>query len=135
MAELDVAVMTALFVLLARAHGIARHAAAQVLVTDIGLHHAAAAAFAQRGQGELPEDVVFHVGNELAEVLVLVVMRIDVDDQHVIELALDRLLAGVGQQAAGVQLLHWNASAAISNQVHDVSPGESILKWKPYSAS
>src|SRR5262249_16884921 len=32
-------------------------------------------------------------------------------------------LAGVGEQAAGVQLLDWDASTAVSNQVHDVSPG------------
>ncbi len=56
---------------------------------------------------ELPEHVVLHERQELAEVLVLVVMRVDVDDQHVVELALHRLLAGVRQQAAGVQLLDW----------------------------
>ena len=53
--------------------------------------------------------------------LVLVVMRVDVDDQHVVELALHRLLAGVGQQPGGVQLLDRYASAAISNEIHGVS--------------
>ena len=52
--------------------------------------------------------------------LVLVVMRVDVDDQHVVELALHRLLAGVRQQPAGVQLFDGDASAAISNKVHGV---------------
>ena len=54
--------------------------------------------------------------------LVLVMVCVDVDDQHVVELALHRLLAGVGQQTAGVQLLDCYASAAISNEIHDVSP-------------
>ena len=37
--------------------------------------------------------------------LVLVVVSIHVDDQHVVELALDRLLAGVREQPGGVQLV------------------------------
>ncbi len=61
-------------------------------------------------------------GQDLAEVLVLVVMGVDVDDQHVVELALHRLLAGMRQQAAGVQLLDGDASAAISNQIHVILP-------------
>ena len=52
--------------------------------------------------------------------LVLVVVRVDVDDQHVVELALHRLLAGVSQQPAGVQLLDCYAPAAICNKVHGV---------------
>ena len=52
--------------------------------------------------------------------LVLVVMRVDVDDQHVVELALHRLLAGVGEKPGGVQLVDSYASAAISDEVHGV---------------
>ena len=52
--------------------------------------------------------------------LVLVVVRVDVDDHHVVELALHRLLAGVSQQTAGVQLFDCYAPAAICNKVHDV---------------
>ena len=70
--------------------------------------------------GELLEHLVFHERQDLAEVLVLVVVRIDVDDHHVVELALHRLLAGVRQQPAGVQLFDGYAPAAISNKVHDV---------------
>ena len=69
---------------------------------------------------ELLEHVVFHERQDVAEVLVLVVVRVDVDDQHVVELALHRLLAGVRQQAAGVQFFDCYAPAAISNEVHDV---------------
>ena len=43
-------------------------------------------------------------GRNLVVVLVLVMMRIDVDDQHVVELALLRLLARVRQQPGGVEL-------------------------------
>jgi hypothetical protein len=135
MTELDIAVVAGLVGLLGRAHGITRHAAAHVLVADVGVHHAAAAALSQRRQAELPEYVVLHVGDELAEVLVLVVMRVDIDDENVVELAPDRLLAGMRQQAAGVQLLDWDASAAIRNQIHDVSPGESISCLEPSAFS
>ena len=69
---------------------------------------------------ELLEDVVLHERQDVVEVLVLVVMRVDVDDQHVVELALHRLLAGVSQQPAGVQFIDRDASAAISNKVHGV---------------
>jgi hypothetical protein len=48
------------------------------------------------------------------------VVRIDVDDHDVVELALHRLLAGVGEQPAGVQLIDCDASATICNKVHDV---------------
>jgi hypothetical protein len=53
------------------------------------------------------------------------VVGVDVDDQHVVELALHRLLARVRQQAAGVQLLDRYAPAAVRNEVHGVSPGDS----------
>ena len=99
---------------------VARDAAAHVLVADVLHGQCAAAALGDALHGELLEHVVFHIGQELAVVLALVVMRVDVDDQHVVELALHRLLAGVRQQPAGVQLLDGYASAAIRNKVHGV---------------
>ena len=42
---------------------------------------------------ELAQDVVLHEGQNSSIVLVLVVMGIDIDDQHVVEIALMRLLA------------------------------------------
>ena len=108
--------------LLSAAQRIARHAAAHVLEADglrreVGPRPACWSAIDMR---ELLEHLVFHERQDLAEVLVLVVVRVDVDDQHVVELALHRLLAGVSEQLAGVQFLDCYASAAISNEVHDV---------------
>ena len=54
--------------------------------------------------------------------LVLVVVRVDVDDEDVVELALDRLFAGVGEKPGGVQLVDRYASAAFSEEVHGSSP-------------
>ena len=48
---------------------------------------------------------------------------VDVDDHHVVELALDRLLARVSQQLCGVQLIDGYASAPISNKFHGVFSG------------
>ena len=53
--------------------------------------------------------------------LVLVMMRIDIDDQHVVELAPLRLLGGVAQKLGGVELVDGNAAPAISNEVHWMS--------------
>ena len=53
--------------------------------------------------------------------LVLVVVRVDIDDQYVVEFPLVRLLAGMRQQPRRVQFLDGNAAAAIGNQVHGVS--------------
>ena len=102
MAELDVAEV-AVRRLLGAAQRIARDPAAHVLVAH-GLRRDCAAAPRLGGarQGELLEDVVLHERQDFVEVLVLVVVRIDVDDQHIVELALDSLLAGMRQQAAGV---------------------------------
>jgi hypothetical protein len=46
------------------------------------------------------------------------VMRVDVDDQNVVELALVRLLAGVGEKPGGVELIDRYAPATIRNEVH-----------------
>ena len=47
-------------------------------------------------------------------------MGIDIDDQHVVELALMRLLAGMGEQPRRVQFLDGDAPAAIGHQFHGV---------------
>jgi hypothetical protein len=49
-------------------------------------------------------------------------MRVDVDDHHLVELALVRLLRGVREQPAGVQLLDWDATPAIRLEVHGLAP-------------
>jgi hypothetical protein len=51
-------------------------------------------------------------------------MRIDVRDQNAVEIALVRLLAGVSEQPAGVDLFDRDAAAAIGKKVHGVAPDE-----------
>ena len=82
--------------------------------------------FFQPGHGELPEHVVFHVGQEFRVILVLVMVGVNVDDHHVVEVALVRLLAGVSEQPRGVQLLDRYAATAIGDEIHSVSPGVPI---------
>src|SRR4029077_11515117 len=77
------------------------------------------------------EHLVFHERQDVGEVLVLVVVRVDVDDHDVVDLALHSLLTVVSQQTAGVEFLDCYASAAICNKVHDVfscSPIKILLK-------
>src|SRR6516165_2728504 len=59
----------------------------------------------------------FRAGN-LAVVLVLVVVRIAIDDQHFIIVALYRLLARMRQQLGRVQFLDRNASSTFGNELH-----------------
>ena len=44
-----------------------------------------------------------------------------VDDQHVVELAVARLLGGMREELGGVEFFDRYAPAAISNEVHGVS--------------
>jgi hypothetical protein len=45
-------------------------------------------------------------------------VRIDVGDQHVVEIALVRLFAGVREQTAGIELFDRNTATAVSEKVH-----------------
>ena len=47
-------------------------------------------------------------------------VSVDVDDHHVVEIALVRLLARMRQQARGIELLDRYAATAISDEIHDV---------------
>ena len=85
---------------------VAGDAAAHVLKAGLARHDGVPALGAAR-QCQLPEDVILHEGQDLAEGLVLVVVRIDVDDEDVVEVALLRLLRGMGEQAGRVQLVDW----------------------------
>jgi hypothetical protein len=49
-------------------------------------------------------------------------VRIDVDDQDVVEVTLLRLLAGVREQPGGVKLFDCDAPAAVGDEVHGASP-------------
>jgi hypothetical protein len=50
------------------------------------------------------------------------VVRVHVDDEYVVEFALNRLFAGMGEEPGGVQLVDRYASAAFSEEVHGSSP-------------
>jgi hypothetical protein len=49
-------------------------------------------------------------------------MRVDIDDHDVVELAQVRLLARVSQKPGRVELIDRDAPAAISNEVHGIPP-------------
>ena len=53
---------------------------------------------AAAGNRELADNVVLHEREKLVDALVLVMVGVDVDDQDVVELALLRLLPGMGEQ-------------------------------------
>jgi hypothetical protein len=61
----------------------------------------------------LAKHIVFDEWQEFIEAFVLVVMRIDIGDQNIVERTLVRLFASVSQQPAGIQLLDGNAAAVI----------------------
>src|SRR6185503_6080575 len=107
------------FGLLRATQRIARDATAHVLdEAGIGRHDRAAIGLAAAAHGPLLENVVLHVRQDFAVMLVLVVMSIHVDDEDVVELALDRLFAGVSEKPGVVQLVDRYASTAFSEEVH-----------------
>src|SRR5260221_678854 len=112
-AELHVAVLAALLGLLRTPQRIARPAPAHVLdEARVGRHNGAAIGHAAAAHRPLAENIVLHVRQDVAVVLVLVMVGVHVDDDNVVELALDRLLAGMGEKPGGVQLVDRYASAA-----------------------
>ena len=125
LAELDVA-MPARLGLLRAAHRVARDAAAHVLGEARLRRQDAAPCGGAAAHGDLLEHVVLHERENFGHVLVLVVVGVHVDDQHVVELALHRLLARVRQEAGGVELLDCYASAAVGDEVHGSSPSYSL---------
>src|SRR6266576_2850488 len=80
--------------------------------------------------GPWAENIVLHVRQDVAVMLVLVMVGVHVDDDKVVELALDRLLAGVGEKPGGVQLVDRYASAAFSEEVHRLSPDVSKIRLR-----
>ncbi len=124
-AELDVAVPIGLE-LFGGAQRISGDAPADILVADLLRHQRAAAALHALRRRELTQDVVLHEGQNVLHVLVLVVMGVDVDDDHVVEFALMGLLTGVGKESCGVQLVNRHAAAAIGRKFHRVSPETSL---------
>ena len=116
--ELDVADAARLG-LLGGAQRIAGDAAAHVLIADHLRQQAVARAALHR---QLAQHVVFHERKNFAHVLVFIMMRVDIDDHEVVELAQVRLLARMRQKPGGVEFIDRDAPAAISNEVHGVPP-------------
>ena len=121
-AELHVAHL-AFVGLLAAAQRIARHPPAHVLIAGRDRHDAGPLPRAAPHMTSCAQHVVLHERQELVVMLVLVMVRVDIDDQNVVEPALVRLLGGMREQPRGVELLDGNASAAIGDQLHDISAG------------
>jgi hypothetical protein len=121
MAELDVT-QFARVGLLRRAHRVAGDAAAHVLEADLGRHQGLAALGAA-GEHELAQNLVLDEREKLVVALVLVMVAVDVDDQHAVQLALIRLPPRVGEQPTGVEFLDRHPATAIGDEVHGVSPG------------
>jgi hypothetical protein len=102
-----------------RRSGIARDAAAHVLVADAARHHADALGVAGvRHLGELLHHRVGHVFQDLVERLELVMVRVDVDDRELVVVALLRLLGGVSQHLAGVELVDLHAAVFAEREFH-----------------
>src|SRR5262249_28387160 len=131
LAELPVASLAALLGLLGAPQRIARHASAHVLdEARIGRHDGAAVGHATTAHGPLAENIVLHVRQDVAVVLVLVMVGVHVDDDKIVELALDPLLAGMGENAGGVKLIDRYASAAFSEEVQGSSPDVSKTRLR-----
>src|SRR5262249_31220753 len=107
--------------LLRRAHRIASDTAAHILEADL-TRHQGLPPLGAAGEDELPEHLILDQRQEVVEALVLVVVPVHVDNQEVVEMALHRLLAGVREQPAGIELFERDAAAAIGKEVHGVSP-------------
>src|SRR5262249_46766965 len=82
----------------------------------------AATPLAAAAERELAQDVVFHERKKLVQALVLVMVRIDVDDQDIVEVTLLSLFAGLGEQPGGVELFDGDAPAGVGDEVHGASP-------------
>src|SRR5690348_13339543 len=74
------------------------------------------------GDRHLTQHIILHVGENLAVVLALVVMRIDINNQNVVEVALVRLLPGMREQPRGVELLDRDPPAAFNDEIHRLAP-------------
>src|SRR5262249_43006313 len=127
MAELHVAVLSR-GGLLGGTQRIAGDAAAHVLEADLAWRDCLAA-LAAAGEDELPQHLVLDQRQELVEALVFVMVPIDIDDQDVIEVALHRLLVGLGKEPTGIELFERDPAAAISEKIHDVSCSVLVPVW------
>src|SRR5262245_62596295 len=62
-------------------------------------------------------------------------VSVDVDDHNVVELALVRLLAGMGQQPGGVEFIDRYPPTAIRNDVHRLPPPSQKFSARSSSAT
>ena len=95
-------------------------AAAGILIADLGVEDAGAAsgAFLQLAADHRTFDVVEHLG----VVLILVMVRVDVDDQEVLIVARPRLLAGVCKMLRRRKHFEIDGTNVVARHVHGSSP-------------
>src|ERR1700756_264623 len=108
---------TALLGLLGGPQWVAGHAATGVLVSERDRIDDTAPELRGLRLRQLTQGVVLHEWNDLLETLRFVVVRIDIDDEYVLELAFHGLLAGMRQQPTGIEPLDANPPSAVSDQV------------------
>jgi hypothetical protein len=83
--------------------------------------------FGAAREHELAQDLVFDERENFVVALVFVMVAVDVDDEDAIQIALIRLPPRMRKQPAGIKLIHRHPSAAVSNEVHGISPGRRVF--------
>ena len=108
--------------LLRPARRVARHAARDVLVPDLGVgDRRPARAHALLRLGAVADDRVLDIFGDRVERLALVVMRVDVDDQEILVVPLLRLAIGVLEEGAGVELIDGGIAELGVERIHRAS--------------
>jgi hypothetical protein len=106
--------------LLETAQSVARDAAAHVLVADHGVHDARVLGVRPRRCGrKLLEHRIVEIVEDFWHRLVLVVMRVDVDDRKAFVATLLGLPGGVREQLGGVEFFDRHAAEVVGLDVHD----------------
>src|SRR5262249_21754907 len=101
---------------------LAHDASAVILIAERGRERAdAAVAGDRRGLQQLADHRVLDVGEDLGKRLGLEVVGVDVDDRKALVAALARLLGGVRQRDAGIELVDAHASVIAERQFHQTS--------------
>ncbi len=97
-------------------------AAAEILVADLAVHHRGAAGPLARLDRGAADHRIVDVGEDLLVGLVLVVVRVDVDDQEILVVARPRLLGGVLEVLGDGELVEPELAHFRAWHVHGRSP-------------
>ena len=98
------------------------HAAAEALVADLVVEEAGTAGPRHRVHGLHLDDGVLDVAEHVLVGLALVVVRVHIDDQEVLVVALPRLLAGMLERLGFRVLLGIELADFVSHHVHERCP-------------